>query len=284
MANQQLYNKAYFSIPDNVLKDINAALQKYGTSNGSERAMNLVRSPKLSYSLAKKIKNFFDNYSSHNGNQATFELYGGKGMANWLNTVLGGSRNAIERTKTNKSNGGMDNQFIKNHEKSALKPTKLEVGDTMMPKTKRLQLFEVKGSEDMENVAAICVVFNPKGEFLVVKRIETDDWMPNKWALVGGGVKVSEEINDAVSREIKEETNLDVKGVKYSFSTMEDDTKIYIFMAKCSEPERIIVDEKEHSDYKWVTLENCDEIETVPHLKEYVIKALKLFKKEKPTD
>jgi 8-oxo-dGTP pyrophosphatase MutT (NUDIX family) len=287
MANSKLYGKTYFTLPENVINDIKAALQKYGAANGSERARNLITNPKVSYSLAKKLKSYFDNFVSHDGSEATFSLYGGKSMKNWLNTVLGGSRNAIQRTKTVKANGGMDNQFIKNHEKNHIKPTKIETGTSMIPKTKRMELFESIINDDIDNLAAICIIFNSLGQLLLLQRSETDTWMPEKWALAGGGVKVDEEIEDSVAREIKEETNLDVKGILFSFTTKEDKTRVHVFMAKCDNTDQINIDDSEHSDFRWVNINEIEELETVPNLKEYVIKALSLFKedmkKEKPT-
>jgi 8-oxo-dGTP diphosphatase len=287
MANSRLYDRAHFALPENVINDIKAALQRYGTANGSERAINLVRNPKVSYSLAKKLKNYFDNFVSHEGSEATFSLYGGKAMKNWLNTVLGGSRNAIQRTKTVKANGGMDNQFIKNHEKNHIKPTKIETGTSMLPKMKRMELFESIVNDDIDNLAAICIIFNSLGQLLLLQRSEADTWMPEKWALAGGGVKADEEIEDAVAREIKEETNLDVKGVLFSFSTKEDQTRVHVFMAKCDNTDQINIDDSEHSDFTWVKIDEIEKLDTVPNLKEYVIKALSLFKKdtkkEKPT-
>jgi 8-oxo-dGTP diphosphatase len=286
MANSNLYGKASFLVPNNVLKGVHLALQKYGNVNGSERAMNLLKSPKISYSLAKRIKNFFDNYTSAEGNVASFDLYGGKEMHNWLNTVLGGSRNAIMRTKTVKANAGMDNQFIKNHEKNHIKPTKVTTVSSMLPKMKRMELFESVINHEGDNIAAICIVFNGDGKFLLVKRHDQDDWMPTKWALVGGGVEVGEDIEDAVAREIKEETNLAIKGTMFAFEAMEDDNKVYVFMAKCDKPEDIVLDESEHSEFAWVSIDECKTYDTVPKVAEYVVKALKTmkdYKKEKPT-
>ena len=58
-------------------------------------------------------------------------------------------------------------------------------------------------------VAVGAVIFNNEGKVLLVKRKNP----PNKgsWAIPGGKVKYGETLEEAVKREIKEETNLDVK-------------------------------------------------------------------------
>jgi 8-oxo-dGTP diphosphatase len=282
MANSSLYNKTSFTIPNNVLRAIQGALSKYGNANGSERAKNLLNSPKISYMLAKKIKNYFDNFVSHNGSEATFELYGGKEMKNWLNNSLGNTRGNLVRSKTVRANGGFENEFRKEHDKTSIKPSKLNTSSLMLPKIKRMELFEsiMEDEADMKNVAAISVIFNLEGKFLIVRRTGTDTWMPNKWALVGGGIKIGEDIDEALTREIKEETNLVVENIIYSFSAMEDKTKVYIFMAKCPEPSEIVLDTHEHDEHAWVSIEECSNYETVPLVKEYVIKALLGFKEE----
>ena len=45
---------------------------------------------------------------------------------------------------------------------------------------------------------------------LVAHRAADDDFLPCYWELVGGGVEPGETPEDAVVREVKEETNLDV--------------------------------------------------------------------------
>ena len=57
---------------------------------------------------------------------------------------------------------------------------------------------------------SVCGVIIHKGRFLIVKRSENDDFLPNYWEFPGGGVETSENLEDALIREIKEEIGIDI--------------------------------------------------------------------------
>jgi 8-oxo-dGTP pyrophosphatase MutT (NUDIX family) len=56
------------------------------------------------------------------------------------------------------------------------------------------------------------VVARPDGKFLITKRVMTKAWAPGWWEVSGGAAQAGEESLDAVIREVKEETGLDVSG------------------------------------------------------------------------
>jgi ADP-ribose pyrophosphatase YjhB (NUDIX family) len=55
------------------------------------------------------------------------------------------------------------------------------------------------------------LIFNPKGEVLM---IQTHKWS-HKWGIPGGKIKPCEKSEDALRREILEETGLDVTGIRF---------------------------------------------------------------------
>ncbi len=57
---------------------------------------------------------------------------------------------------------------------------------------------------------SVCGVIIHKGRFLIVKRSENDDFLPNYWEFPGGGVETSENLEDALIRELKEEIGIDL--------------------------------------------------------------------------
>ena len=61
---------------------------------------------------------------------------------------------------------------------------------------------------------AVVVVLNKRDEVLILKRPDTDDWAPSKWALPGGKLEENESPLTAAIRETKEETTLDVRKLK----------------------------------------------------------------------
>lgn len=50
------------------------------------------------------------------------------------------------------------------------------------------------------------------GRYLITQRVMSKTWAPGWWEVSGGGVQAGEESQDAVLREIREETGLDVSG------------------------------------------------------------------------
>lgn len=66
--------------------------------------------------------------------------------------------------------------------------------------------------DDEYHLTVLGVVGRPDGKFLITKRVMTKGWAPGWWEVSGGGVQAGEESRDAVIREVKEETGLDVSG------------------------------------------------------------------------
>ena len=74
--------------------------------------------------------------------------------------------------------------------------------------------------DDEYHLSVLGVIVRPDGKFLITKRVMTKTWAPGWWEVSGGAVLAGEESEDAVIREIKEETGLDVQGCEggYQFS------------------------------------------------------------------
>ena len=83
---------------------------------GFKRNQELQNQTTIDYKQLKRIKNFFDNYKGKH-TDAPFILNGGFEMKNWVNNELRKMREFGQMTKTNKMNTGMQNAFIKPHEK-----------------------------------------------------------------------------------------------------------------------------------------------------------------------
>lgn len=62
------------------------------------------------------------------------------------------------------------------------------------------------------HLTVLGVVVRPDGRFLITRRVMTKSWAPGWWEVCGGGVMAGEESRDAVVREVREETGLDVSG------------------------------------------------------------------------
>ena len=74
--------------------------------------------------------------------------------------------------------------------------------------------------DDEYHLTVLGVVARPDGRFLITQRVMTKAWAPSWWEVSGGAAMAGEESLDAVLREVKEETGLDVSGAQggYMFS------------------------------------------------------------------
>lgn len=85
-------------------------------TEGYNRNQELQGQTSVTYQQLKRIKNFFDTFKGET-NEAAYVLNGGEKMKGWVDGALRFLRDSIYNTKHNKSETGMENQHIDNHEK-----------------------------------------------------------------------------------------------------------------------------------------------------------------------
>lgn len=78
--------------------------------------------------------------------------------------------------------------------------------------------------DDEYHLTVLGVIMTSDHRFLITKRVMTKRWAPGWWEVSGGGVMAGETSEEAVRREVLEETGLDVSGAKggYVFSYRRD--------------------------------------------------------------
>lgn len=64
--------------------------------------------------------------------------------------------------------------------------------------------------DDEYHLTVLGVVARTDGKFLITQRVMTKAWAPGWWEVSGGAAMAGEESREAVLREVKEETGLDV--------------------------------------------------------------------------
>lgn len=114
------------------------------------------------------------------------------------------------------------------------------------------------------HLTVLGVVARPDGKYLISKRAMTKSWAPGWWEVSGGGVIAGEESEDAVKREILEETGLDVNGWEggYVFTYKRENpgegdnyfVDVYKYVSDFDEND-ICMQESETDGYKLATLD-----------------------------
>ncbi|MDO5150412.1 MAG: NUDIX domain-containing protein [Oscillospiraceae bacterium] len=64
------------------------------------------------------------------------------------------------------------------------------------------------------HLTVLGVIMRPDGRFLITQRVMTKAWAPGWWEVSGGAAMAGEESEEAVMREIREETGLDVSNAE----------------------------------------------------------------------
>ena len=111
------------------------------------------------------------------------------------------------------------------------------------------------------SVCVKAVIFN-KNKFLIVQRSLTDPIGPGDWEFPGGTVEFQETCEEALKREIYEETQLIIKSFKilYVSSFFIDNLKIFAitYYAVCNNTNVCL--SSEHRAFKWVSIDEAKEI------------------------
>jgi len=106
------------------------------------------------------------------------------------------------------------------------------------------------------------------GKILIIKRSEKTKAYPGYWDFPGGKLEHGEKPEEGLVREVKEETNLEIKVGEPLFSYLESKNAFaYIVVYNCKFLSGEIKLSHEHSEYKWVTKKELKELLIEPYLR-----------------
>lgn len=117
------------------------------------------------------------------------------------------------------------------------------------------------------------LIFNKEGKLFLM---QSPKWH-NKWVIPGGKIELGETMEQAVKREIKEETNLDIHGIEFLtaleaiFDPVFVKKKHFIFLNFIAKTDtaNVILNE-EATAYKWITLEEAEKMDIEPYTKKLI--------------
>lgn len=121
-------------------------------------------------------------------------------------------------------------------------------------------------NDDIKKLVVGAVILNQNNEVLLLKRV-SDDFMGDLIELPSGTVDENETLLNALAREVKEETGLDIKEINEyigSFdylSSSKKATRQLNFLVTVNKDNNIKLHEKEHSQYYWINIDS-DKIDT----------------------
>jgi 8-oxo-dGTP diphosphatase len=115
-------------------------------------------------------------------------------------------------------------------------------------------------------VAVIGVVVLDDNRILLLKRSPQRRTSPNKWQTPSGFLKEGESAEEAVLREVEEETMLDGTITKSgkSFEILDEWARwIIIPFLVAVESDKVVIDTNEHSQFKWIRVNEISNFECV---------------------
>lgn len=118
------------------------------------------------------------------------------------------------------------------------------------------------------------IIKNRAGEILIVKRHPKSRTDPEMWELPGGKVEKGEHFSDALIREIKEETNLDVSVGDFAEAIQNDymHKRTVQLMMYLENVEGEVKISEEHTDWMWIDLDEIRRLEISTSLKKVLEK------------
>ena len=107
-------------------------------------------------------------------------------------------------------------------------------------------------------------ILDDNSSMLLLMRSGKSRWMPKKWGLPGGKIETGETAEEAVIRETKEETSLDIQNLTY----LKDLSNKAVDLFYASSYDGNVQIDFEHDDYEWVSRADVEQYDTTPGIVE----------------
>mgnify|MGYP000253551257 CR=1 FL=1 len=139
-------------------------------------------------------------------------------------------------------------------------------------------------------VAVGALIRNKKGKILLV---QSPKWLEKRYSVPGGHVEIYEKLEDAVKREVKEETGLDVLPIKLLLiqqvinpEEFYEKEKHFIFFDFLCEAinEEVKLDNVELVDYIWVDPKDALNLKLESYTRRLILKYLRYLEGDKDTE
>ena len=145
---------------------------------------------------------------------------------------------------------------------------------------------------------AVTGIIIKDGKFLITKRSENEKAFPGLWTVPCGKLETDDYINknadtsagqwynvceDLLKREVKEETNLEIKNIRYLTSLSfirPDNIPTFVISLYADYQDGDVKLNHETTDYRWVTLEEAKSYKLIPGIYEELVMLDRILKGE----
>ena len=144
------------------------------------------------------------------------------------------------------------------------------------------EMIVMNPGKDFIGVGCGAIVINDKNEVLLVKRSMSSRTEPGFWSRPGGEVEFGERVEDAVVREVKEETGIDVEilgFLKVTQNLNKGEKKHWIALGYLARPLRGVaknMEPKKHDAVEWFSIDALPE-----RLTDYTKNTISVYLKQK---
>lgn len=98
---------------------------------------------------------------------------------------------------------------------------------------------------------------------LLIRRCPKDEIGGDLWESAGGKVEEGETLEEAVIREIFEETGLNVVPERLLYASLDDlngEKHVFMVYLCLTDREKVVLSSDEHTEYRWVDKEECKKL------------------------
>jgi 8-oxo-dGTP diphosphatase len=135
-------------------------------------------------------------------------------------------------------------------------------------------------NDGIDRLVVGAIILNPEGHFLVLERVSTD-FMGGIEELPSGKVEYGENLGTALTREVKEETNLQINDIicyLWYFDYLSGsgkNTRQFNFIVKV-DSYSVIIDSNEHISNRWICFDDIEQSKLTSN----IVDSLKKYQKE----
>ena len=130
---------------------------------------------------------------------------------------------------------------------------------------------ELKNIPRNISIGVHALIVDEINKILITRRSKNDNYMPLMWDLPGGSVEMGEIVEDALTREVREETNICISPIKpiYVHTDLSQAPQNHIIQIvyKCAYTGGdIALRPDEHDEYRWIPYNDINKFHCIAFL------------------